>query len=133
MLADRTAFVTAAGQGIGRAIAAALAAAGASVIATDLDGGKLATLAGPRIRIAALDMLDAEAIALAAAAAGPVDILVNCAGFVHQGTVLDATEAEWSFAFDLNVRAAFRAIRAFLPGMLGKGGGAIVNIASVAS
>ena len=132
-LAARIAFVTAAGQGIGRAVALALAEAGATVIATDLDPAKAAALAGPRIRAAGLDMLDPDAIARAAADAGPVDILVNCAGFVHQGTILEATEAEWSFGFDLNVRAAFRAIRAFLPGMLSKGGGAIVNIASVAS
>jgi 2-keto-3-deoxy-L-fuconate dehydrogenase len=78
-------------------------------------------------------MLDADAIAAAAAAAGKVDILCNCAGFVHQGSILDATEAEWSFGFDLNVRAAFRAIRAFLPGMLAGGGGSIISIASVAS
>ena len=132
-LADRRAFVTAAGQGIGRAIAQALAEAGAEVIATDLNATTLATLTAPGIRTARLDMLDPAAIAQAAADAGPIHILCNCAGFVHQGSVLDATEEEWSFGFDLNVRAAFRAIRAFLPGMLAQGGGAIVNIASVAS
>ncbi len=132
-LAHRRAFVTAAGQGIGRAIALALAAAGASVIATDRNPAALATLAAPGLSTAVLDMLDADAIAAAAAAAGKVDILCNCAGFVHQGSILDATEAEWSFGFDLNVRAAFRAIRAFLPGMLAGGGGSMISIASVAS
>lgn len=132
-LASKTAFVTAAGQGIGRAIARALAAEGASVIATDLDAAKLRDLAGGAIRTAALDVLRPEAIAAAAADAGPVDILCNCAGFVHQGSILDATEDEFTFAFDLNVRAMFRTMRAFLPGMLARGNGAIVNIASVAS
>ncbi len=131
--APRTAFVTAAGQGIGQAIARALAAGGTQVIATDIDPAKLAGLAGPAIRTMALDVLDPAAVAAAAAAVGPVEILCNCAGFVHQGTILDATEAEWSFGFDLNVRSIFRTIRAFVPGMLARGGGAIVNIASVAS
>ena len=132
-LAHRRAFVTAAGQGIGRAIALALAEAGAQVIATDRNPATLATLAAPGLSTAVLDMLDADAIAAAAATAGPVDILCNCAGFVHQGSILDAPEADWSFGFDLNVRAAFRAIRAFLPGMLQAGGGSIISIASVAS
>ncbi len=133
VLAHRRAFVTAAGQGIGRAIALALAEAGASVIATDRNPAALATLAAPRLSTAVVDMLGADAIAAAADAAGKVDILCNCAGFVHQGSILDATEADWSFGFDLNVRAAFRAIRAFLPGMLAGGGGSIISIASVAS
>ena len=132
-LATRTAFVTAAGQGIGRAIALALAAAGAQVIATDVNEAKVHEIAGGAIRTAKLDVLHAADIARAAADAGRVDILCNCAGFVHQGSILDATEDEWSFGFELNVRSMFRTIRAFLPGMLTGGGGAIVNIASVAS
>ena len=132
-LVNKTAFVTAAGQGIGRAIALALATAGASVIATDLNEAKVHEIAGPSIRTARLDVLHGADIARAAEDAGPVDILCNCAGFVHQGSVLDATEDEWSFGFDLNVRSMFRTTRAFLPGMLARGGGAIVNIASVAS
>ncbi|WP_287986843.1 SDR family oxidoreductase [Acidiphilium sp.] len=132
-LAGKTAFCTAAAQGIGRATALAFAAEGARVFATDINEAKLAEIAGPAIRTSRLDVLDAAAVAAAAQAAGAVDILFNCAGVVHQGTVLEATEEDWSFAFDLNARAQFRTIRAFLPGMIAKGGGAIVNIASVAS
>jgi 2-keto-3-deoxy-L-fuconate dehydrogenase len=132
-LANKRAFVTAAGQGIGRATALAFAAEGAQVVATDLDAAKLATLASDRIRVARLDMLDPAAIAEAARDAGPVDILFNCAGFVHQNTVLSCTEDEWTFAFDLNVRSMFRAIQAFLPAMRERGGGSIVNMASAAS
>ena len=132
-LAGKTAFVTAAAQGIGRATALAFAAAGAEVVATDLNAEKLAEIAGPNLRTQRLDVLDAAAVTAAAEACGPVDILFNCAGFVHQGTVLDATEAEWDFAFDLNVRSMFRTIRSFLPGMLARGGGSIINIASVSS
>ncbi len=131
-LAGKTAFCTAAAQGIGRATALAFAAEGATVIATDLNGAKVAEIAGPNIRTYALNALDTAAVMAAAADAGPVDILFNCSGFVHQGSVLDATEAEWDFAFDLNAKAHFRTIRAFLPGMLAQGGGSIVNIASVA-
>jgi 2-keto-3-deoxy-L-fuconate dehydrogenase len=132
-LKGKTAFVTAAGQGIGRATALSYAAEGATVIATDLDGDKVAQIAGERIRTARLDVMDPAAIAAAAEAAGPVDILFNCAGFVHQGSILDATEAEWDFAFGLNVRSMFRTVRAFLPGMLTQGGGSIINISSAAS
>jgi 2-keto-3-deoxy-L-fuconate dehydrogenase len=132
-LSGKTAFVTAAGQGIGRATAIAFAAAGARVIATDVDAAKLTGLDSATLRTAALDVLDPGAIARAAADAGPVDILFNCAGFVHQGTVLDATDTEWSFAFELNCRSMFHTIRAFLPGMLTRGQGVILNIASVAS
>ena len=132
-LAGKTAFCTAAAQGIGRATALAFAAEGAQVIATDVNEAKLAEIAGPAIRTMRLDALDAAAIAAAAKSVGAVDVLFNCAGFVHQGTVLDATEEDWSFAFDLNARSHFRTIKAFLPGMLAKGGGSIVNIASVAS
>ncbi len=132
-LAGKTALVTAAAQGIGRAIALAFAAEGAEVFATDLNAAKLAEIAGPGLKTGALDVMDPQAIAALAERLGPLDILMNCAGFVHQGSVLEATEAEWDFAFDLNVRSMFRTIRTFLPGMIGKGGGSIINIASVAS
>jgi 2-keto-3-deoxy-L-fuconate dehydrogenase len=132
-LANKTAFVTAAGQGIGRATALAFAAAGARVIATDIDAAKVQAIASDSISTASLDVLNAEAIAHAARNAGPVDILFNCAGLVHQGTVLDANEAEWALAFDLNVRSMFRTMQAFLPGMIARGGGVILNMASVAS
>jgi 2-keto-3-deoxy-L-fuconate dehydrogenase len=132
-LAGKTAFVTAAAQGIGRATALAFAAEGAQVIATDLNGPKVAEIAGPSLRTTALDVLDPTAIEAAAKDAGPIDILFNCAGFVHQGSVLDTTEAQWDFAFNLNVRSMFRTIRNFLPEMLARGGGSIINMASVAS
>jgi 2-keto-3-deoxy-L-fuconate dehydrogenase len=132
-LTGKTAFLTAAGQGIGRATAKAFAAAGANVIATDVDTAKLAGLESDNIRTAGLNVLDPEAIARAARDAGTVDILFNCAGVVHQGTLLEATEADWSFAFDLNCRSMFRTMQAFLPGMLARGRGTIINIASVAS
>ena len=131
-LADKTAVVTAAGQGIGRATALAFAAEGATVIATDIDEALVHQIASDRIRTARLDVLHAADIIDAAADAGAVDILFNCAGFVHQGTLLEATEAEWEFAFELNVRSMFRTMRAFLPGMLARGHGAIVNMASAA-
>jgi len=132
-LANKTAFVTAAGQGIGRATALAFAAAGARVIATDIDAAKVQAIASDKISTAPLDVLNAEAIAQAARNAGPIDILFNCAGLVHQGTLLDAKEAEWTLAFDLNVRSMFRTMQAFLPGMIARGGGVILNMASVAS
>ncbi len=132
-LAGKTAFITAAAQGIGRATALAYAAEGARVIATDVSEAGLAGLAGPRVTVHRLDATDAADIARVAGAAGPVDVLFNCAGFVHQGTILDATEDEWDFAFTLNVRSMFRTIRAFLPGMLAAGDGSIINVASAAS
>lgn len=132
-LAGKTAFITAAAQGIGRATALAYAAEGARVIATDVSEAGLAGLAGPRVTVHGLDATDAADIARVAGAAGPVDVLFNCAGFVHQGTILDATEDEWDFAFTLNVRSMFRTIRAFLPGMLAAGDGSIINVASAAS
>ena len=131
-LADKTAFVTAAGQGIGRATALAFAAEGATVIATDIDEALVHQITSDRIRTAKLDVLHEADIVDAAADAGPVDILFNCAGFVHQGTLLEATEAEWELAFELNVRSMFRTMRAFLPAMLARGHGAIVNMASAA-
>jgi 2-keto-3-deoxy-L-fuconate dehydrogenase len=130
-LSGKTAFVTAAGQGIGRATALAFAAEGARVIATDRDVAKLAGLDG--VTTAALDVLDPDAIVTAAGDAGPVDILFNCAGFVHQGTLLDSTDDEWNFAFDLNCRSMARMMRAFIPGMLARRDGVILNVASVAS
>src|SRR5271165_662829 len=132
-LAGKTAFVTAAGQGIGRATALAFAAEGARVIATDVNEALLAKLGNASIATARLDAIDPEAIKAAAKAAGPVDILFNCAGIVHHGTILDATEDQWDFAFTLNARSVFRTIRAFLPGMLERSHGSIINIASAAS
>ena len=132
-LANKTAFVTAAAQGIGRATALAFAAAGAQVYATDVNTAKLFEITGPNLRTARLDVLDPAAIIAAAAEFGPIDILFNCAGYVHQGTILDATDDDFSFAFDLNVRSMSRTIRAFLPGMLERNGGSIINMASVAS
>jgi 2-keto-3-deoxy-L-fuconate dehydrogenase len=132
-LAGKTAFVTAAGQGIGRAVAEAFVREGASVIATDLNEALLASFKGtPGVTARRLDVLDPAAIAAATKETGSVDILFNGAGFVHAGSVLDCTEEEWAFAFDLNVRSQFRTIKAFVPGMLAKGGGSIINVASVA-
>ncbi|MCC6305238.1 MAG: SDR family oxidoreductase [Rhodobacteraceae bacterium] len=127
-LTGRRAFVTAAGQGIGRAIAEALAGEGAEVTAADLNPATLATLAG--MATATLDVRDREAVARAAAATGPLDILVNAAGFVHHGTILDCDEDAWAFSVELNLTAMYRVTRAFLPGMLARGGGSIVCIAS---
>lgn len=129
-LRGKRALVTAAGQGIGRASAEAMVREGAQVFATDINMATLATLEGAETF--RMDALSPEDIAAAVERARP-DILVNCAGFVHNGTILDATEEEWAFAFDLNVRSMFRTIRAALPGMLERGGGAIVNMASAAS
>jgi 2-keto-3-deoxy-L-fuconate dehydrogenase len=132
-LAGKRAFVTAAGQGIGRASAIALAAEGASVIATDRDGGKLGGLERHGIATRTLDVLDDKAVEAAVTGAGTLDILFNCAGFVHQNTALTCTEEEWDFAFNLNVRAMWRCLRAALPGMLAAGRGSIINMASAAS
>ncbi|MES2957726.1 MAG: SDR family oxidoreductase [Pseudomonadota bacterium] len=132
-LAGKTAFLTAAGQGIGRATAEAFVREGARVIASDVNAALLQSLAaetGCATRV--LDVTDAAAIAAAAQAVGAVDILFNGAGFVHAGTLLDCTEEEWNFGFELNVRSQYRMIKAFLPAMLERGGGSIVNIASVA-
>ena len=130
-LQNKTAIVTAAGQGIGRAIAESFAAEGAKVFATDLDEGKLKGIGGATLRT--LDVRSSASVEAFAKEIGPVDILANCAGYVHHGTVLECSDADWDFAFDLNVRSMHRTIKAFLPGMLGKGAGSIVNIASGAS
>jgi NAD(P)-dependent dehydrogenase (short-subunit alcohol dehydrogenase family) len=133
-LRGKTCVVTAAGQGIGAATARVFAREGAKVWATDLDAGKLEALAGvDGVTTRKLDVLDKEAIGRLAAETGAVDVLFNCAGFVHHGSVLDATDEQWQFAFDLNVRSMFWTIQAFLPGMLGKGVGSIVNMSSAAS
>ena len=128
-LTGKTAFITAAAQGIGRATALAYAAEGATVFASDLNDGKLADLPHG-IRTARLDVTDAAAVRTAMAEAGPVDILFNCAGFVHQGTVLDSADAEWDFAWALNVRSMVSTIQAVLPGMVERGRGAIINMSS---
>lgn len=132
-LAGKTALITAAGQGIGRATALAFAREGAQVIATDINAAALDALqAECGCRVQVLDVTQPEAIRAAHAAYGDIDVLFNGAGFVHAGTVLDCTEAEWDFAFTLNVRSQFRMIQTFLPGMLKKGQGSIINVASVA-
>lgn len=136
-LAGKTALVTAAGQGIGRASALALAAEGARVIATDINGETLAALKaeadGGDLETRRLDVLDPADIAAAAAELGAVDVLFNCAGFVHHGSILDSTEEEWDFAFDLNAKAQYRMIKAFLPAMLAAGGASIINMSSIVS
>ena len=133
-LKGKTCVVTAAGQGIGAATARVFAGEGARVWATDIDAGKLEALAGVEgVTPRTLDVLDKEAIGRLATETGAIDVLFNCAGFVHHGTVLDATDEQWQFAFDLNVRSMFWTIQAFLPGMLGKGTGSIVNMSSAAS
>jgi 2-keto-3-deoxy-L-fuconate dehydrogenase len=134
-LKGKTALITAAGQGIGRAIAEAFIAEGASVIATDLAEDKLAGLRPKKsCKLDVRAPSDIEALARDVAGAfGALDILVNCAGYVHHGTVLDCADRDWDFSFDLNVKSMHRMIKAFLPGMLEKKRGAIVNISSAVS
>ena len=127
-LKDKVAVVTAAGQGIGRAIAQLFAEEGATVHATDRDRSKLDGILGAELGV--LDVRSTDAVNAFAKAVGPIDVLVNAAGFVHHGTVLDCDQAAWDFSFDLNVTSMHRTIQAFLPAMLEKGGGSIVNIAS---
>jgi 2-keto-3-deoxy-L-fuconate dehydrogenase len=134
-LKGKVAFVTAAGQGIGRAIAEAYLAEGAKVIATDLDIAKLKDL--KKAKTFALDVRSTEMVETLARKVikefGVPDVLTNCAGFVHQGSLLECSEEDWDFSFDLNVKSMHRTLRAFVPAMLKNGGGSIVNIASVAS
>jgi 2-keto-3-deoxy-L-fuconate dehydrogenase len=129
-LQGKVAVVTAAGQGIGRATVEAFLRDGAAVWATDLDEAKLEGLNGAERR--RIDVRSTEAVAPLARETGPIDVLVNAAGFVHHGTALECSEQDWDFSFDLNVKSMHRTIRAFLPGMVERGGGSIVNIASVA-
>jgi 2-keto-3-deoxy-L-fuconate dehydrogenase len=130
-LSGKTALVTAAAQGIGKASAELFAREGARVIATDINDALLSEVVGCETR--RLDVLNPQAILDLAAELGPIDVLFNCAGVVHSGTILDCDEAAWAFSTDLNVTAQYRMIRAFLPAMLAAKGGSIVNMSSVAS
>lgn len=138
-LAGKTALVTAAGAGIGRATAEAFAREGARVVATDIDAAALAELGAiPGVTARRLDVTDGAAISALAAELGAVQVLFNGAGFVHAGSILDCDEAAWDFSFNLNVRSMFRLTRALLPAMLahheqGRGGASIINVASAAS
>jgi 2-keto-3-deoxy-L-fuconate dehydrogenase len=129
-LNGKVALLTAAAAGIGRATAEAFAGEGAHVIATDLEAEKLVGLKGDKRQ---LDVRSTAAVNALAKEIGTIDVLFNCAGFVHHGSILECAESDWDFSFDLNVKSMHRTIRAFLPGMLEKGGGSIVNIASGAS
>ena len=129
-LTGKIAVLTAAGAGIGRATAEAFVREGAKVVATDINLDALEGLDADRRR---LDVRSGDDVAALARALGPIDVLFNCAGFVHHGSVLECSDADWDFSFDLNVKSMHRTIRAFLPGMLEKGGGSIVNMASAAS
>nr|WP_221301397.1 SDR family oxidoreductase [Pseudoxanthomonas broegbernensis] len=132
---DKSVLITAAGAGIGRASALACAAEGARVLAADIDTAALASLRDerPAIATAVLDVTDAAAIAALAAAHPHVDVLFNCAGYVHQGGILECGEDAWRRTFDINVDAMYRLCRALLPGMVARGSGSIVNMSSVAS
>ena len=134
-LAGKIALVTAAGQGIGRATAVAFADAGAVVWATDVNKPTLAALSQerPGIQTRRLDVLDEHAITSLASEIGRLDILFNCAGYVHHGSILDCSEKDWDFSFDLNVKSMYRTCRAFLPDMLQAGKGSIINMSSAAS
>ena len=133
-LTGKTAFITAAGQGMGKAAAIAFAREGAKVWATDLKPGPLSELAGVAgITSRPLDATDEQAIAKLAAEVGPIDVLLNCAGYVHHGDLLACTPKDWDFSMNVNVRSMYLVARAFVPGMLAKGGGSIVNVATVAS
>jgi len=130
-LQNKIALVTAAGQGIGRAAAELFAKEGARVIAVDINAAALSTLTGMETR--QVDLTDGPAIEALSREVGAVDVLFNCAGFVHAGTLLTTEEADFDFSFNLNVKSAYRMIRHFLPGMIARGGGSIINMSSVAS
>ncbi len=134
-LEGKIALVTAAGQGIGRATALSFAAAGATVWATDINERALNTLADeqPGIRVHIMNVTEERAISAVAAEVGTLDVLFNCAGHVHHGSILDCSDADWDFSFDLNVRSMYRTCRAFLPGMIAAGKGSIINMSSVVS
>ena len=134
-LKNKRTLITAAGQGIGLSTARAFANEGAEVVATDINPDTLNSLSNenPRIETRLLDVTKPEEIQQAAEETGPIDVLFNCAGFVHHGTILDCDENDWEFSFNLNVRSMYRMIRAFLPAMLEAGGGNIINMSSVAS
>ena len=134
-LAHKRAFVTGAGQGIGRAIALSFAKEGAEVVATSRTSAKMSDLPGisPRIEVRELDVTDGVAVRSAIQDAGKLDILVNCAGWVHNGSILDCDEEDWQRSMDQNATSVFRAMKAVLPQMIERGSGAIVNVASVAS
>lgn len=132
-LSGKFAFVTAAAQGIGRATALAFAREGARVIATDINDKALSEIAGTSgIETRRLDVLDDAAVAGIAREVGTPDVLFNCAGFVHHGSILECSDDDWAFSFNLNVRSAYVVTRAFLPGMIANGGGSVINVASVA-
>lgn len=130
-LEGKTALITAAAQGIGRASAELFAAEGARVIATDININALNELVGCETR--KLDVLNSDEVIVLSKHIGGIDILFNCAGFVHSGTILDCDENDWNFSFDLNVSSMYRMIRTFLPSMVERGGGSIINMSSVAS
>jgi 2-keto-3-deoxy-L-fuconate dehydrogenase len=130
-LTGKRALVTAAGQGIGRASAEAFAREGAHVIATDIDSRLLA--ASGAAETAVLDVTDGAAVRALAERVGPIDVLFNCAGYVHHGTILDCEDADWDRSMAINARGMYYAIRAFLPGMIARGGGSIINMSSIAS
>jgi 2-keto-3-deoxy-L-fuconate dehydrogenase len=129
-LSGKRAFVTGAGQGIGRASALAFRDAGAHVLASDINADALATIEG--CETLQLDVTDSAAISMLADDPA-FDVVFNCAGYVHSGTILDCNEQDWAFSFDLNVGAMYRVIRVLLPGMIARGGGSIINMSSVAS
>ena len=132
-LQGKTCLVTAAAQGIGRASALAMFHEGAHVLATDINVAALSELQGQGLETAELDVRDPDAIRAVRDRVGGVDVLLNCAGFVEHGTILDTDDDKWAFSLDLNVTSMYRMIRAFLPGMVAKGSGSIINMASVAS
>ncbi|AKC70468.1 SDR family oxidoreductase [Pandoraea oxalativorans] len=133
-LTGKTAVITAAAQGIGRACVEAYLREGARVIATDLNADALAQLDDhPNLTRRTLDVTDGAAVTTLASELGAIDVLFNCAGYVHHGSILECDEAAWDFSFDLNVKSMYRTTRAFLPAMLAAGGGAIINMSSAAS